>query len=201
VTTSKGLAGAFDQRASQLNQSVGLWMLGLLAALAIGATIGGNRIESLTLAASMKDPLWGVIFMQVMLSVLSIGAPIWFAWLATKQIGQRFRLSEDYAFKASIAKAYEGYRREAARIDPKFEASLFASALTRLDEAPLRLVEVGSHGSPMHELFSSRPFQNALKTIPDFKETVVAAVRRAGGKSAELSDLASSKAAEPPAPA
>ncbi len=47
-----------------------------------------------------------------------------------------------------MAKAYEGYRKEAARIDPQFEARLFGSALTRLDEAPLRLVEIGSHGSP-----------------------------------------------------
>jgi hypothetical protein len=54
---------------------------------------------------------------DVVLSLLSIGAPIWLAWQATKQIGQRFRLSEDYAFKASISRAYEGFRREAARID------------------------------------------------------------------------------------
>lgn len=74
---------------------------------------------------------------------------MWFAWLATKQIGQRFHLAEDYAFKASVAKAYEGYRKEAARIDPEFEARLFGSALTRLDEAPLRACGDGIPRKPM----------------------------------------------------
>ncbi|MFX8523854.1 hypothetical protein ABTM10_20480, partial [Acinetobacter baumannii] len=72
-----------------------------------------------------------------------------------KQIGQRFRLAEDYAFKASISRAYEGFRREAARFDKDMEARLLASALTRLDELPLRLVEPTSHGSPWHELATS----------------------------------------------
>lgn len=37
-----------------------------------------------------------IVYPNVILSLLSIGAPIWFAWLSTKQIGQRFRLAEDY---------------------------------------------------------------------------------------------------------
>ena len=47
---------------------------------------------------------------------------------------------------------YEGYRSEAERIDKDLERRLFSSALDRLEEAPLRLVEVESHGSPFHEL-------------------------------------------------
>jgi hypothetical protein len=98
-----------------------------------------------------------------------VGAPVWFSWLATKQIGQRFRLAEDYAFKASVAKAYEGYKLEATRLDPNFEKRLFASALTRLDEAPLRLVETGSPGSPWHELIDSHAFKQALEIVPELK--------------------------------
>lgn len=71
--------------------------------------------------------------------------------MATKQISQRFKLAEDYDFKASVAKAYEGYKKEAAKIDKEFEARLFNVALTRLEEAPLRLVESANHGSPSHE--------------------------------------------------
>ena len=138
ITTTKGLAAAFDQRASKLAWSMWVWVFGLLIALAIGAYIGSHRLELLSTALNSTTPQWGIIWMQVALSVLSIGAPLWFAWMATKQIGQRFRLAEDYAFKASVAKAYEGYRKEAARIDEAFEARLFSSALTRLEEAPLR---------------------------------------------------------------
>lgn len=115
----------------------------------------------------------GSIWLHIVLSILSLGAPIWFAWVATKQISQRFRLSEDYAFKASVAKAYEGYRKEAARIDESFEARLFSSALSRLEEAPLRLVESDTHSSPWHELISSPQFQKALETLPELRDKFI----------------------------
>ena len=170
ITTTKGLAAAFDQRATRLGWSMSMWVIGLLAALAVGTMLGSNRVELLSKTITAEEPQWGVIWMHVVLSVLSIGAPVWFAWMATKQIGQRFRLAEDYAFKASVAKAYEGYRKEAARIDPSFEARLFGSALSRLEEAPLRLVEHTTHGSPWQEFFSSPQFQSALSTLPELKE-------------------------------
>lgn len=173
VTTSIGLAGAFDQRAKRLSSSMWVWVVGLLIALTIGAYIGSHRVQLLSSAISDKEPHWGVIWMHVVLSLLSVGAPLWFAWLATKQVGQRFRLAEDYAFKASVAKAYEGYRREAARIDEAFEARLFSSALTRLEEAPLRLVESETHGSPWHELISSAAFRKAIESIPEFRDKFI----------------------------
>jgi len=171
--TTKGLAAAFDQRASRLSMSMWVWVGGLLSALAVGAYLGANRIELLSRAVSEKEPQWGVIWMHIVLSMLSLGAPLWFAWLSTKQIGQRFRLAEDYGYKASVAKAYEGYRREAARIDPGFEARLFSSALTRLEEAPLRLVEGTSHGSPWHELAGSEAFQKAIAAVPELKDKLI----------------------------
>lgn len=173
ITTTKGLSAAFDQRANRLGWSMWAWVVGLLVALIAGSLVGSSRVELLSKAISVQEPMWGVIWLHVVLSLLSIGAPIWFAWMATKQIGQRFRLAEDYAFKASVAKAYEGYRKEAARIDPAFEARLFSSALTRLEEAPLRLVESETHGSPWHELFASPQFRNALSTLPDLKDKFI----------------------------
>lgn len=173
ITTTKGLAAAFDQRASRLAWSMWVWVFGLLSALAVGAYLGAHRIEILSSVMSEKDPQWGIIWMQVALSLMSVGAPLWFAWLATKQIGQRFKLAEDYGFKASVAKAYEGYRKEAARIDEAFEARLFASALTRLEEAPLRLIGNTEHGSPWQELISSEAFQKALDIVPGFRDKFI----------------------------
>jgi hypothetical protein len=173
ITTTKGLAAAFDQRANRLGLSMAIWVLGLLAALGFGAYIGSHRVELLSKAIYATNPQWGVIWMNLFLSILSIGAPIWFAWISTKQISQRFRLSEDYAFKASVAKAYEGYRKEAARIDPAFEARLFSSALSRLEEAPLRLMEQDTHGSPWHELVSSPQFQKALQSVPELRDKFI----------------------------
>lgn len=172
ITTSKGLAGAFDQRAKQLAKSMWVWVFGLLCALGAAWYVGAQRIEILTSSLSTPDPKWGMVSMHFMLAVVSLGAPLWFAWLSTKQIGQRFKLAEDYGFKASVAKAYEGYRKEASRIDQKLEARLFESALTRVEEAPLRLVEGSSHGTPWHELAESSGFRDALKNIPEFRDKV-----------------------------
>ena len=190
ITTTTGLAGAFDQRAKSLSNSMWGWVFGLIATLIIGTNLGATRVELLSKSMATGDPQWGIIWMHVVLSIMSIGAPIWFAWIATKQIGQRFRLAEDYAFKASVAKAYEGYKKEAARIDPSFEARLFSSALTRLEEAPLRLVEKETHGSPGHELLSSKQFQDALSTIPEHRDKFIEVFKN--GLSAATANLSSS---------
>ncbi|UTA69615.1 hypothetical protein [Emticicia sp. 21SJ11W-3] len=173
ITTSVGLAASFDERAKSTSTTLWVWVGGLLIALGAGSFFGSQRIELLSKVMEKANPQWTVVWMHIILSVLSIGAPLWFAWLSTKQINQRFRLSEDYAFKASVAKAYEGYRREAANLDPIFEARLFSSALSRLEEAPLRLVEGDTHGSPWHELFSSPAFQKAIYTFPELKDELV----------------------------
>ena len=171
-STSVGLAAAFSERSVDLNGSIKAWVLGLLVALVAGAILGSHQLNSIAALAAKPDVSGDLIAVNILLAVLSVGGPIWFAWLSTKQIGQRFRLSEDYAFKASISRAYEGYRREAAKIDPVLEARLLASALTRLDELPIRLVESASHGSPWHELMNSEVIKDAIRSVPGFVEKV-----------------------------
>jgi len=172
AATSVGLAAAFSERSGTLSKSMWAWVAGLIVALIIAGCLGSLRISALASIVHVPQVSPTIVALNVVLSVLSIGAPVWFAWLATKQIGQRFRLAEDYAFKASVSRAYEGYRREAARIDPDMEARLLGSALTRIDELPLRLVEPNSHGSPLHELASSEAIQRALKLVPGFANQV-----------------------------
>lgn len=179
AATSVGLAAAFTERSNKLAFSMWIWVGGLATALLAGGFFGTHRLQALV--ELFKDPNQppSVIYPNILLSLLSVGAPIWFAWLSTKQIGQRFRLSEDYAFKASISRAYEGYRSEAARIDPELERRLLASALTRLDELPLRLVETETHGSPWNEFANSNLVKEAIRTVPDFTSQVRAFAERA----------------------
>lgn len=167
ATTSIGLAGAFETKANDLYWSMRWWVVILVLALIGGSVIGWHNLDILNTALSSETIIWPVVAIRSVFSLLSLGAPLWLAWLATKQIGQRFRLAEDYAFKASISKAYEGYRQEAARLDPAFESRLFGSALTRLDEAPLRLVETHSHGGPLHEVANSEALQKVIAMFPD----------------------------------
>lgn len=168
AATSQGLAAAFAERSKELGNSMLIWVLALLASLACASFFGSTQLVRLSELIKTPGASDAAIAVNLFLSILSIGAPVWFAWLSTKQVGQRFRLSEDYAFKASVSKAYEGYRREAAAIDPDLQVQLLRSALARLDEQPLRFVEPETHGSPWQEALSSDLMREAAKSIPNF---------------------------------
>ncbi|MFL6675043.1 MAG: hypothetical protein ACJ8LG_17355 [Massilia sp.] len=173
AATSQGLAAAFAERSTKLAWSMWFWVVAFAVALGIGAWVGTQRIHEI--GELFKNPAmtnWA-LGINLLLAALSVGGAIWFGWLATKQINQRFRLAEDYAFKASVSRAYEGYRREAARIDKDMEAKLLASALARLDEQPLRFVERENHGSPLHELAASEAVKSAIKSVPGFADKVI----------------------------
>lgn len=176
AATTKGLGQAFQERAGTLSMSMWVWVAGLMTALALGAWAGSHRVgvlETLLIRNASADVIW----LNMLLAFFTVAAPVWFAWIATKQIGHRFRLSEDYAFKASVARAYEGYRREAARLDPAFARKLFDSALNRLDEAPIRFVEQETFGSPWHEAFRLRRRQKAALVEQPTSTSVTAPLR------------------------
>lgn len=181
AATTKGLAASFTERANNLTYSTRYWVGMLAVSLLVGAFIGYYRLEAFQDVADKNGISTQVLWINAAMSLLAIAAPVWFSWLATRQIGQRFRLAEDYAFKASVARAYEGYRKEAARLDPELEARLFSSALDRLDEAPLRFVSTEEHGSPYESLLASAGFQKALEKVPSLREALAALVDRAGG--------------------
>lgn len=181
AATSVGLAAAFSERSAALGKSMWIWVAGLVVALAAGSSFGSYQLHNLSGLVTQTGVPPYLIALNLILALLSVGAPIWFSWLATKQVGQRFRLAEDYAFKASVARAYEGFRREAARYDEAMAARLLSSALDRLDELPLRLVETETHGSPWHELASSPNIREAMKIVPGFTEQVGGLARVALG--------------------
>ena len=199
ITTSHGLAAAFSERSKSLSTSMWIWVIGLIVALALGSILGTGQLKGL--ADLMKEPNVGsmAIAVNLVLALLSVGSTVWFAWVATKQIGQRFRLAEDYGFKASVSRAYEGYRREAESIDEEFVSRLFSSALSRLDEQPLRLVETATHGSPWHEAASSEVIKKALANVPGFMDQVFDLAKSAIGRTqvAKPAAVASQSPANP----
>lgn len=167
ASTSVGLAAAFEDRAKYLNVSIRWWVAALSASLLGGAILALLRINYMNGLLAKDDINLVAIFVHLILSTLCIGGPLWFAWISTNQISYRFKLSEDYSFKASVAKAYEGYRREAAEIDDEFIHRLFGSALDRLDQEPMRVMDHKSPSSPFHELIESSAFKDALSKFPD----------------------------------
>ena len=166
IATTTGLAGSFESRANALANSMWIWTGGLIVSLGAAIYLGSLRLAALSSTLAESDTSNFIVVVQVLLSVIGLGAPIWFAWISTKQLGQRFRLAEDYAFKASVAKAYEGYRSEAVKIDDTFLTRLFSSTLDRVEEEPLRLIENQVHNSPLEELLTSNRFSKFLSKDP-----------------------------------
>lgn len=166
IATTEGLAGGFDQKAKQLNKSIWLWIIGLLVALSVGAWFGYMRVGELTTALT-KELTTGQAILHTVMSLFSIGGPLWLAWISTQQINQRFKLAEDYAYKATVAKSYTGFSKHAGQFDSATSERLFNSTLDRLDEMPLRLVEGKDYNSPWHEFLDSEAFKKALSMVPE----------------------------------
>jgi len=165
ITTTEGLAAGFDQKAKDLKRSIWVWIIGLLIALVAGAWIGTERVTALTQALNSELSA-GQAILHVVMSVFSIGGPLWLAWISTQQINQRFKLSEDYYYKATVAKSFTGFKKLAERFDPETEKRLFNSTLDRLDEMPLRLINAKDYNSPWHEFVDSESFKTAMAMFP-----------------------------------
>lgn len=156
------------------------WIVGLATALTVALFIGWERVTNLKEVLNGDKPAT-VIIVNAILAILVIGAPVWFAWLSTKQIGTTFRLAEDYAFKASVAQAYEGYRTEALEIDDGMRLRLFAAALDRFEEAPIRLIDATYHSSPLQEILSNPAIRSALEKIPNIAEKIASLIDKKPG--------------------
>lgn len=168
ISTSQGLSGAFSQKAKKLNRSARWWTGLLVVALGSGAGIGYVRSQVITDLLNKGTMNTTVLVTELLLSILCIGAPLWLAWLATKQINKLFRLTEDYGFKAAVARSYEGYRKESLALDnPELQSRLFDSALNRFDEAPLRLMTGEEYSSPWMEMLNSEGFKKFINAAPE----------------------------------
>ena len=168
ASTTRGLASAFSNRTQELKKAIIYLSIFLVLSLVVAAWIGSQRISYIQILVE-KNVSSDIIFTSSLLSILVLAAPIWLSWLATKQISQRFRLSEDYAFKAAFAMAYEGYRTEAINLDHELSKRLFEAAINRIDESPVRLIDQESPGSPIHELFSRKTRSSMTGTEPTIR--------------------------------
>ena len=200
--TGVGLAKAFENRQEKLSRAGTIWVIGLVGALFAALYIGAQRVSALQSVLTNDSPSH-IVWMNVVLTIFGIGGPVWFAWLSTKQISVSFRLAEDYAFKAAVSKAYEGYRSEAISIDPALQERLFSSALDRFEESPIRLMEKESHSSPLQELLANPTIRKSLEGIPGIADKIIALIPEKGGVAAVVGSAAAVTAAvsaDAPAP-
>lgn len=175
ISVTGGLAAAFEARARSLGRTRLGWISILVVSIGVGIFLGTKRLDQLHLLIKAdSDPM--AVGINLLASVVGIGGPLWLAWLSTRNIGHAFKLAEDYAFKASISKAYEGYRREAMRVDPKFVHKLFDSALSRLDELPSRVLEAREPDSPLADLLENESFRKLASESPELANRIIEGV-------------------------
>ncbi len=172
MSTSTGLAHAFSNRSDQLKKTSRWWTGGFIISLIFTFLIAFNRFNDLKGTITQDTPISYVII-QILISLISLSAPVWFAIISSKQIQKLFTLSEDYAYKASISASYEGYRQEAYDVDAELVKKLLNTALTKVDEAPLRLVGKEQSSSPFEELINQPQIKQLLEEIPEAKEKLL----------------------------
>lgn len=169
ITTSAGLAGAFEHRSRTLARTGWVWVSILMVSLTLGGWLGVDRLNSFKSLLSGEHST-ALVSLNLLIAVVGVAAPVWLAWLATRSIGQSFRLSEDYAFKSAVSKAYEGYRKEAVNLDEGFARRLFGSALDRLDEAPSRFIVNDDHSSPLEAFLANTEIKELMLRFPDLHQ-------------------------------
>ncbi len=84
IGTSTVLAGAFNERATQLNKSLYYWLVVLMVALGAAAWFGHERAGIITELMRTPNAATELLAVQTIMMILGMGAPIWLGWVATK---------------------------------------------------------------------------------------------------------------------
>lgn len=171
LSTTVGLAGAFNVKANSAKAREYIWTVALIGALAVAFSIGAARYADMLIMLANK-PNIETLAAFGLISIFGITPFIWIAWMATRMIGKNFALTEDYAYKAALAQAYVGFRDEAKKLDPIFEQRLFAAAVSHLDANPVRFVNADHPGSPLQDLLQ-QPFMKEVLQDNSFKQSLV----------------------------
>lgn len=164
TATTVGLAGAFSDKEKSLRKSMYIWTGILITVLAAGVGVGLWRLAFLSEKVFKEGVSDSIVLAQAGLSVFLFAGPLWVAWISTIQIRQIFKISEDYAFKATVAQTYEGYKREAKRFDDDMVKQLLGSMINKINESPVRLISGDEPNSPYAEMISKLP---DVRTVAD----------------------------------
>lgn len=153
--TSAGLAKSYsDQKNSYKTPNI-LWSV-----VFIGTMIGMVWYA----INSIKDSkTLGGTFMSILARAPFFVPTIWLALFASKQQSQNRRLEQEYAHKESLAKSYEGYKREIAKLPESSDKEeimekLVASLIDASSYNPSETLEKKSHNDspPLISSFMNR---------------------------------------------
>ncbi|HEY9098000.1 MAG TPA: hypothetical protein VIN38_03940 [Thiobacillus sp.] len=169
----QGLAGAFAKQAENVAGERRKWVLAFGLSISWLGYVAYNVV--FTEAKTEFDPL-------SILRGLPLAAPaIWLGWFSARQTGMLARIEQDYAYKASTAVAFEGYKKEVMDAnDEALSKQLLETAVSNFGDNPVRLYANGSdnYGHPIEALVEkiqdaeTRTFVvDLLRAVkPDFKK-------------------------------
>ncbi|MFN7866206.1 MAG: hypothetical protein ACK5TX_02265, partial [Planctomyces sp.] len=155
---SAGLASAFNQRRMHYTWPQRVWqgvfVCCVLALMAIAA------LEFGFFAKASEDVTWDKLGLSL-LHRLPYALPlIWLAVHASGKAAMAQRVEEDYAFKETVSRSFEGFRREMAELEGKAAPD---SALSRLCSGVLTIIT-----SPPGRIYETLPLnQTPLKLVVD----------------------------------
>lgn len=157
--TTVGLSKAYEDKANSYSKPNRYWLLGFFASVA--AVVGilwlslndvNNHFFS-NMANLENQGSQMIVEYFIIKSVIRLGIITSLVWVATftgKRYSQNKRLSEEYSYKATFAKSFEGYRKRAAELDQLNETrDLSNQLMTKMIEMsainPVETMESNSH--------------------------------------------------------
>jgi len=140
--TSAGLAKSYHDQKKSYKTPNTLWSI-----VFIGTMIGMVWYAVTTIKDSETV---GGAFMNILARAPFFVPTIWLALFASKQQSQNRRLEQEYAHKESLAKSYEGYKREIAKLPESSDKEeimekLVASLIDASSYNPSETLEKKSH--------------------------------------------------------
>lgn len=155
---SAGLASAFNQRRAHFKWPQRVWQGVFVACVLALLVIAGLEFS---LISKMDSALtWDRLGLSL-LHRLPFALPlIWLAIHAGHKAALAQRVEEDYAFKETVSRSFEGYRREMAELEGKAAPN---SALTRLCAGVLGVIT-----NPPGRIYEKHPLNNTpLSALAD----------------------------------
>lgn len=169
ITASLG--GAFQKKADNAKILDLVWLVVLFFGIGLILWIGYLRYPAMLELIQNKAAVEYMVF-QLILNGIALSGPVWLTWVATRRLSNIFVISEDYAYKAAIAQAYQGYRDSVKDGDPLMAQRLFSTVVTQLDANPTRFVSDKHPGSPLQDLLQ-QPWMIEKMNDPTFREKFI----------------------------
>lgn len=177
--TTVGLSKAYDDKADSYNKPNRFWLIGFFLSVAIIiiillfslSDINKHFFQDNGLTSFGDKMLLEYYIIKSIIKIGIISSLVWAASFMGKRYNQNKRLLEEYSYKATFAKSFEGYRKRAEELDKlnedkKLSEKLMDNLIQMNAYNPVNTMESKSHKE-------KHPTMSLLeKSIDTFNDTL-----------------------------